>query len=129
MEAASHFVHAFAEWTSIIASLLAVTLVFIGTVRAGWGTVRWLASRRTIVGLSPRILWLYYARCLVAALTFQLGADIVETTLAPTWQDIGRLAAIAAVRTFLNYFLDRDMREIETEGLAGGRTEKVHEPA
>ncbi len=118
MQVASHLLHAFAEWTSIIASFLAVGLVFIGTVRAGWGTARWLASRRTLVQLSPRLIWLDYARCLVAALTFQLGADIVETSLAPTWHDIGRLAAIAVVRTFLNYFLDRDMREIEKSGLA-----------
>ena len=113
METASHLLHLFAEWTSIIASFMAVALVLIGTLRAGWGTARWLGSRRTLAGLSPRILWLDYARCLVAALTFQLGADIVETSLAPSWQDIGRLAAIAVVRTFLNYFLDRDMREAE----------------
>ena len=34
---------------------------------------------------------------------------IVETTIAPSWDDIGKLAAIAALRTMLNFFLDRDM--------------------
>ena len=124
METASHLLHAFAEWTSIVASFLAVMLVLVGTLRAGWGTMRWLASRRSLIGISPRSLWLDYARCLVAALTFQLGADIVETTLAPSWEDIGRLAAIAAVRTFLNYFLDRDLREIGGEGAAGTALER-----
>lgn len=54
-------------------------------------------------------MWLGYARWLVAGLTFQLAADIVSTSFAPTWDDVGRLAAVAAIRTFLSYFLDREM--------------------
>jgi Protein of unknown function (DUF1622) len=37
----------------------------------------------------------------------------VESALAPTWDEIGRLGAIALIRTFLNYFLQRDMAELE----------------
>jgi uncharacterized membrane protein len=62
--------------------------------------------------------YLRYARWLIAGLTFQLAADIIETASAPTWDDIGRLTAIAVVRTFLNYFLERDIansRSDETE--------------
>jgi uncharacterized membrane protein len=59
-----------------------------------------------------RSVWLDYARWLIAGLTFQLAADLVHTTVAPTWDDIGRLAAIAVTRTFLNYFLERDMEDI-----------------
>jgi uncharacterized membrane protein len=46
---------------------------------------------------------------LIAGLTFQLAADIIETSIAPSWESIGRLAAIAAIRAFVNYFLERDM--------------------
>ena len=49
------------------------------------------------------------ARWLVAALTFQLGADIVATSFAPTWDELGRLAFVAAIRTFLSVFLDREI--------------------
>ncbi len=52
-----------------------------------------------------------YARWIVAGLTFQLAGDIVHTAVAPTWDEIGRLGAIAVIRTFLAYFLDRDMEE------------------
>jgi uncharacterized membrane protein len=55
--------------------------------------------------------YLRYARWLIAGLTFQLAADIIDTASAPTWDDIGRLAAIAVIRTFLNYFLERDLAE------------------
>lgn len=46
------------------------------------------------------------------ALEFQLGADIVSTTVAPSLEELGKLALIAVIRTFLNYFLGK---ELETE--------------
>ncbi len=46
---------------------------------------------------------------LALALEFQLGADILSTTVAPTTQDLIRLALIAIIRTFLNYFLSKEM--------------------
>lgn len=61
-------------------------------------------------------VWLRFGRWLVAGLTFQLAADIIETAITPSWEDIGRLAAIAVVRTFLNYFLERDMGELRERG-------------
>ena len=69
-----------------------------------------------------RAYWLRYARWLVAALTFQLGADLVATAISPTWDDIGRLAAIAGIRTFLSFFLERDVAEMSRgEGERAGR--------
>lgn len=49
---------------------------------------------------------------LALALEFQLGADILNTTIAPTTESLIRLAVIAVIRTFLNYFLNK---EIESE--------------
>jgi uncharacterized membrane protein len=49
----------------------------------------------------------------VSGLTFQLAADIVESAFSPSWDEIGRLAAIAVIRTFLNFFLERDLAELE----------------
>jgi uncharacterized membrane protein len=33
--------------------------------------------------------------------------------IAPRWQEIGQLAAIAAIRTALNYFLAKDIESAE----------------
>ena len=52
---------------------------------------------------------IYLGRWLVLGLQFTLAADIIKTAVAPTWEDIGQLGAIAAIRTFLNYFLTRDL--------------------
>ncbi len=50
-------------------------------------------------------------RWLAVALEFELAADILNTAVTPTWADIEKLAAIAALRTALNYFLGREIRE------------------
>ena len=47
-------------------------------------------------------------RWLALALEFELAADILRTAVAPTWDEIGQLASIAALRTLLNYFLQKE---------------------
>jgi uncharacterized membrane protein len=52
-------------------------------------------------------------KSLALALEFLLAADILRTAVAPNWDDIGKLAAIAALRTLLNYFLERELKHVE----------------
>jgi uncharacterized membrane protein len=59
--------------------------------------------------MEKRAVWLAFAQWLVAALTFQLAADIVSTSFSPSWDEVGRLGVIAVIRTFLSYFLDREV--------------------
>ena len=99
-----------AEWSVLLIDWMALILIVIGTVEAFFAALR-LAAGGAHNNHERRLVWLSYARWLVAALTFQLAADIIESSIAPTWDDIGRLAAIAVVRTFLNYFLERDLNE------------------
>ncbi|HKU37938.1 MAG TPA: DUF1622 domain-containing protein [Polyangiales bacterium] len=64
-------------------------------------------------------------RFLALGLEFQLGSDLLRTAVAPTFAEIGQLAAVAAIRTALNFFLGREIREerdeirSEREGTAG----------
>lgn len=50
-------------------------------------------------------------KSLALALEFALAADILRSTIAPTWDDIGKLAAIIALRTILNYFLSKEIEQ------------------
>jgi len=52
-------------------------------------------------------------RWLAVALEFLLAADIVRTAVAPSWEDIGKLAAIATLRTLLNYFLGKEIERAQ----------------
>lgn len=55
-------------------------------------------------------LRLDFARFLTMGLEFQLAADLLKTAITPTFVQIGHLAAIAALRTVLNFFLEREIR-------------------
>jgi uncharacterized membrane protein len=65
-----------------------------------------------------RAAWLRLARWLVMSLEFQLAADVLHTSVAPTWTEIGQVAALALIRTFLNWSLESDLEKatVEREG-------------
>ena len=102
-------------WLKLILEITGAIFVGIGSLSALGRLVRTLAAPGT-ARFTPARLQL--AKYLSLALEFQLAADIVGTTLAPTWQQIGKLGAIAVIRTGLNYFLSREMKE-EKETIAG----------
>ena len=96
--------HDIAHFVAVAIELVAIAVISIGVIEALIGMAR--------VGLHTadrRAVWLNFARWLVAAMTFQLAADVVNTSFDPTWDEIGHLAAIAGVRTFLSFFLDREL--------------------
>ena len=64
--------------------------------------------------LHNAMLRVKFGSSLALALELLLAADILRTAVAPTWEDIGKLAAIAAIRTGLNYFLERELSKIES---------------
>ena len=97
------------EPTIVAINAIALLAIVVATVEVAAKAAR--AVFRPMSDLERRETWLRYARWLVAALTFQLAADIVETSVSTDWQTIGRVGAIAVIRTFLNYFLERDVEQ------------------
>jgi len=96
----------------VIIDAMALIIVAIGTAEAFftglWAVFPAPASHRRF-----REVLVRYGRWLVAGLTFQLAADIIGTSIAPSWQEVGQLGAIAVIRTFLNFFLERDLTGLE----------------
>ena len=88
---------------------IAVVVIVIGAVQAIGSAVT--AFIRTKMLATPLVIFRGFAGWLVLALEFLLAADILRTAISPTWNDIGQLAAIAAIRTFLNYSLSHDLRQ------------------
>jgi uncharacterized membrane protein len=99
------------KYAALLIDILALVVIVIGTIEAFVGGLRLMLDPNR-AHRDMREVWLRYARWLVAGLTFQLASDIIETAIAPTWDDIGRLAVIAVIRTFLNYYLERDVVEV-----------------
>jgi uncharacterized membrane protein len=109
-----------ASSVAMVIEIVMVIVIVIGSVRAGAAIVRQLAMRQA---LAPQVreIWLHYASWILLALEFALAADIIRTIVRPDWNEIGQLAAIAAIRIALSYFLGRDINEIgdpEAEGAA-----------
>lgn len=98
------------EVSTVIIDAMALLTAVAGTVVAFSAALRLLFSHAD--GHTRRDVWLTYSRWLVAALTFQLASDIIESSVTTSWETVGRLAAIAVIRTFLNYFLERDLKEL-----------------
>ena len=96
----------------VIIDAMALIIVAVGTAEAFltglWAAFPAPASHNRFLEILVR-----YGRWLVAGLTFQLAADIIGTSIAPSWQEVGQLGAIAVIRTFLNFFLERDLVELE----------------
>lgn len=102
---------AITEPAVVVIDVMAMLIILFATLRAFVHIVQFVLGRAED-GRLRRAIWLDYGRWLVAALTFQLAADIIESSVVPTWEAIGQLGAVAVIRTFLNYFLERDINEI-----------------
>ena len=95
-------------WLKLGIETVGAAIIALGILSAGWLLVKAVARRETADFTAIRLT---LARYLALALEFQLGADILSTAIAPSWEQIGKLGAIAIIRTALNYFLSREMRE------------------
>ncbi len=81
----------------ILASLDALVRALLafskGPTPHAYSPIRWLLARRLTLGLE-----------------LMIASDIIRTAIAPSWQELGQLAAIVALRELLNVTLERDMR-------------------
>jgi len=100
------------EYVSFFSQILAIVVIVSGMAKAFFTFVKKSllgeAAREAIresrleIGLSFSL-----------GLGFLIGASIIKSTVAPTWNEIGQLAAIIAIRTVLNYFLMKDIEKFQ----------------
>jgi uncharacterized membrane protein len=95
----------------------AVLIVAYGSLEALIRLLWVMATPRTSHGRRKEI-WRRFGVWLLLGLEFELAADIIASVVSPSWLDIGELGAIAVIRTFLNYFLERDLENAEASGEA-----------
>jgi uncharacterized membrane protein len=80
-----------AHYVGLTAEAIAILVFAVGVIQAAIGMFRILIGTHS--DEEKRDIWLVFARWLVAGLTFPLAADVVRTTISPSWDDIGHLAA------------------------------------
>lgn len=107
----------FADIVATATEALMIVILIIGALQAVASLPR-LIRQRAHVAVAVRVAWPHYAAWILLALEFALAADLIRTVVAPTWNEVGKLATIAAIRTALGFFLGRDIeefREADTE--------------
>lgn len=106
------------ELAEIITKYLSSTVEVIAAVVIGIALLKFLYKYiRHLLhpndGITNQTIRIHFGSALTVALELLLAADILATAIAPTWDDIGKLAAIAILRTALNYFLERELKNNE----------------
>jgi len=106
LESAKFIIEAIARCVEFAAALIIGVAAIEATIKAAV-----IFVRRNSPASAKNEVRLTLGRWLAVALEFELAADILNTAVTPTWSDIEKLAAIAALRTALNYFLEREIRQ------------------
>jgi uncharacterized membrane protein len=109
-------VKALTLYISMAVEIAAAVIVALAAIESMTGATRVFFRRVPDTVLARETIRLQLGRWLVLALELELAADILRTAVAPTWNDIGQLAAIIVLRTVLNYFLQRESRTPATIG-------------
>lgn len=91
--------------------MLSAIIIGISVLLVLWNYIKALTKRTK--GISKEQIRTQFGSTVAVALELLLGADVLATAVAPTWDDIGKLAAIAVIRTALNYFLGKELEHIK----------------
>lgn len=91
---------------------IAGLIVMFAVLRAGLHSLALLTHRQASMREKDEVR-IELSGWLVLGLEFELAADIIRTTLTPSWTALGQLAAIIALRTALNYLLQQDIERAE----------------
>jgi uncharacterized membrane protein len=109
METLEHWLEEAIGFISLIMEFTAVLCVVVGFLAAMLLLIR---ARKEHYSPMFNRLRLRFGGWLALALEFQLASDILQTTISPSYENLIQLGAIALIRTFLNYFLSRELSEL-----------------
>jgi uncharacterized membrane protein len=98
----------FGEGVSLILEIISVLCIVIGLITAILLAFKLMKETKTPFHTRVRSK---FGGWLALALEFQLASDIVKTTVSPTYENLIIVGAVAVIRTFLNYFLSRELKE------------------
>lgn len=92
---------------------VAAVIIGIAPLQVFYNYICVIKNQKSII--SKEQIRIQFGRSVSVALELMLGADVLATAVAPSWNDIGKLAAIAVIRTALNYFLEKELKHIRKQ--------------
>ncbi|MEM1169595.1 MAG: DUF1622 domain-containing protein [Cyanobacteria bacterium P01_H01_bin.35] len=111
IELTEYFLDKFVLILKIFIEAIAVFIIAFAVLKALAKILRMRKNRKLFA--SEGTIRLELGISLVLALEFLLAADIVGTAISPSWSDIGKLTTITGIRTFLNFFLEKEIKELQ----------------
>ena len=122
-----------AEVVSVLVTIVEACGAIVIIIGAVWAFARfvWVGLRHRDTGAFVPVR-LTLGRFLALGLEFQLAGDVLRTAVAPSFRELGQLAAVAAIRTALNWFLGKEIaeerRQVAEEAERGGRSSARDRP-
>jgi uncharacterized membrane protein len=107
---AENFLQEFALFLKIVLEFIAILIIAVSLVIV---LQKLLRVRQKRDESAQQAIRLELGLSLALSLEFLLAADIVGTAVSPSWDAIARLAAITGIRTFLNFFLQKEVKELQ----------------
>jgi uncharacterized membrane protein len=104
----------FAGGAELLVEAAAVLIVAFGSIEA-FVKLLWVVVTPGTSHGERKAIWRGLGMWLLLGLEFELAADIIGSVVSPSWQDVGKLGAIAVIRTLLNYFLEKDLESAAAE--------------
>ena len=108
----------FARGAGLLVEAVAVLVVAFAALDAFFRLL-WIVGTPGATHGERKAIWRRFGLWLLLGLEFELAADIIGSVFSPTWQEIGKLGVIAVIRTFLNYFLEKDLEGATEYGEPG----------
>ena len=105
----------YAGYVALGLEVIAVLVIACGGISAIAGLIRRLTAKSAQPLTRRKEVFVNLGVWLLLGLEFELGADIIRSAISPTWEQLGQLGAIALIRTFLNYFLEKDIEKYAEE--------------
>lgn len=99
-------------YTSHAVEMMAGVIIAVAVLKVVYDYIN--SVRHGLKKPSKETIRIGFGSSVAVALELLLGADVLATAVAPSWNDIGKLAAIAIIRTLLNYFLERELKHAKT---------------
>jgi uncharacterized membrane protein len=119
---------AIVTYLTLFAELCGALVIGVAVIRAVWTLLPYMFARGQDQGLYKESVRLQLGKSLALALEFELAADILKTAVAPTLPIIAQLGAIIVLRTLLNYFLERELRQVEERHAEQQKREQLPQP-
>ena len=107
------------EIAKYVTTIISQVVETLAALIIGGAVIKTLYNYFTLLRHSSKIsneqIRVNFGTSVAISLELLLGADVLVTAVAPGWSDIGKLAAIAGIRTMLNYFLERELKQVHSK--------------